>query len=316
MNFLAQGRSPDYRADVGFTNRVDTNYAGSFIQYETDRDAKKTIVSKRVWNETNITYDWRGRSQYFITNTRGQLAFQRQTYVGVNFQAGLERVYTNEFNMPPGAFARNTSERGARFKAVQGFIETAPNKQLFLFFFMDHTWGLMDYDFGAGPDFPRASLAFQNYLAQCGLDPKTCSNVPGLDPGPGNQLLIESTIRYQPTTAFQTQLNYTKRRLVRRDTGLVAFDDNLYSWRSVYQFTRDIFARLRVDYSTLNDRVRPQFVFGWTPSPGTAVYLGYNDDLNYNGYNPYISPPFREDGLRSNGRTFFIKMSYLFKRSF
>ena len=31
--------------------------------------------------------------------------------------------------------------------------------------------------------------------------------VPGLDPGPGDQLLIESTVRYQPTTAFQTQLN-------------------------------------------------------------------------------------------------------------
>ena len=314
MNFLANGRSPDYRADVGFTNRVDTNYAGSYIQYETDRDAKKKIVSKRVWNETNITYDWRGRSQYFITNTRGQLAFQKQTYVGVNFQAGLERVYSNEFNLPAGAFARNTSERGAHFKAVQGFIETTPNKQLYLFFFVDHTWGLMDYDFGAGPDFPRASLAFQNYLAQCEIDPKACSNVPGLDPGAGDQLLIESTIRYQPTTAFQTQLNYTKRRLVRHDTGLVAFDDNLYSWRSVYQFTRDIFARLRVDYSSLNHRVRPQFVFGWTPSPGTALYLGYNDDLNYRGYNPYIGLP--EPGLRSNGRTFFIKMSYLFKRSF
>jgi hypothetical protein len=325
MNFLAQGRSPDYRADVGFTNRVDTNYAGSYIQYETDRNAKKAIVSKRVWNETNITYDWRGRSQYFITNTRGQLALQRQTYIGVNFQAGLERVYSNEFNLPPGAFARNTSERGARFKAVQAFIETTPAKQLYLFFFVDHTWGLMDYDFGAGPDFPRASLAFQDYLAQCAASPLACLpdgpnppaiRVPGLDPGPGNQLLKESTVRYQPTTAFQTQLNYTKRRLVRHDTGLVAFDDNLFSSRSVYQFTRDIFARLRVDYSTLNHRVRPQFVLGWTPSPGTALYVGYNDDINYNGYNPYISPPLQEHGLRSNGRTFFIKASYLFKRSF
>ncbi|HUR98097.1 MAG TPA: sugar-binding protein, partial [Pyrinomonadaceae bacterium] len=323
MNFLGEGRSREYRADVGFTNRTDTNYWGSYVQYETDRDAKKSIVSKRFSNETNITFDWKGRSQYFITNTRGQLALQKQTYIAANYQYGFERVYANEFDLPHGAFARNTSERGAHFNAVQGFIETTPSKQWYLLFFVDHTWGLMDYDFGAGPDFPRASLAFQNYLGQCAANPAACLphppkppeiQVPGLDPGPGDQLLIESTVRYQPTTAFQTQLNYTKRRLVRHDTGLVAFDDNLFSSRSVYQFTRDIFARLRVDYSTLDHRVRPQFVLGWTPSPGTALYAGYNDDINYNGYNPYIRT--QEPGFRSNGRTFFIKASYLFKKSF
>ncbi|HEX6126348.1 MAG TPA: DUF5916 domain-containing protein [Pyrinomonadaceae bacterium] len=319
MNYLAQGRSRDYRADVGFTNRVDTNYFGSYIQYETDRDAKKAIVSKRVWNETNISLDWKGRTQYFITNTRAQVALQRQTYIGGNIQLGKERVYESEFTIPTGSFFGPSNERAANFKAVQAFIETTPTKQWFLFFFMDYTWGIMEYDFGAGPDYPRASRAYVDYLAQCPTAPAVpCQGipVPGLDPGPGDQLLIESTIRYQPTTAFQTQLNYTKRRMVRHDTGLVAFDDNLFSSRSVYQFTRDIFARLRVDYSTLNRRIRPQFVVGWTPSPGTALYAGYNDDINYNGYNPFIRPPLYEPGFRSNGRTFFIKASYLFRKSF
>lgn len=319
MNFVAQGRSPDYRAEVGFTNRFDTNYFGSFIQYETDRKAKNTIVSKRVWNETNISLDWKGRSQYFITNTRGQLALQRQTYIGVNAQYGFERVYENEFGpvrnaTQAGAFFGPRGERSADFVAGQFFIETTPTKQLYLFLFTDYTAGQMEYDFGAGPDFPRASQAYANYLQQCQLVPSTCNNVPGLDPGPGNQLMIDSTIRYQPTTAFQTQLNYAKRYLVRHDTGRVAFDDNLFSWRSVYQFTRNVFARLRLDYSTLSDRVRPQFVFGWTPSPGKALYLGYNDDINYNGYNPFTGV--REPGFRGNGRTFFVKASYSFRKSF
>lgn len=314
MNYLAQGRSKDYRADVGFTNRVDTNYFGSYIQYETDRDAKKSIVSKRVWNETNISMDWKGRAQYFITNTRGQLALQKQTYVGANLQHGFERVYENEFNIATGGFAGPRSERGAKFNAVQGFIETTPNKQLYLFVFTDYTWGLMEYDFGAGPDYPRASQAYVDYLAQCPTG--SCEKIPepGLDPGPGDQWLVESTIRYQPTTAFQTQLNYTKRRMVRHDTGRVAFDDNLFSSRSTYQFTRNTFTRLRLDYSTLNRRVRSQLVFGWTPNPGTALYVGYNDDMNYNGYNPYNG--IQEPGLHGNGRTFFIKASYLFRKSF
>ena len=330
MNFLAQGRSPDYRAEVGFTNRYDTNYVGSYIQYETDRDAKKAIVSKRAWNETNISYDWKGRSQYFITNTRAQLSLQRQTYVGGNFQWGFERVYENEFGpvrspFQNGAFAGTSGERGAKFTAMQSFIESTPTKQWYLNIFMDYTWGVMEYDFGASPDYPRVSQAYVDYRAQCSANPELCLPhppkppvipIPGLDPGPGDQLTIESTVRYQPTTAFQTQLNYTKKRLVRHDTGLVAFDENLFSSRSVYQFTRNTFARLRLDYSTLNRRVRPQFVLGWTPSPGTAFYVGYNDDINYNGYNPYIRPVVQESGLRSNGRTFFIKATYLFRKSF
>jgi len=102
--------------------------------------------------------------------------------------------------------------------------------------------------------------------------------------------------------------------LVRHDTGLTAFDENIFSSRSTYQFTRNTFARLRIDYSTLQRRVRPQLVVGWTPNPGTAVYVGYTDDFNYNGFNPYTRH--YEPGFSGNGRTFFIKMSYLFKKSF
>jgi hypothetical protein len=308
MNYLAQGRSRDYVADVGFTNRVDTNYLGSFVQYQTDRDAKKKIIFKRLQNETNISYDWRGRAQYWITNTQGMLALQRQTFVGATFQYGYERVFEHEFGATrkagrQGAFFGPDSERSTNFKAVQAFIETTPSKQFFAFVLVDYTQGQMDYDLGGGPDFPRASAAAVAF-----------GQAAPYDPGPGNQLYIESSFRYQPTTAFQTQLNYNKVRLVRNDTGKVAFDDNIFSSRSTYQFSRDIFARLRVDYSTLSNRVRPQFVFGWTPSPGTAIYAGYNDDFNYNGYNPF-SRHF-EPGFRSNGRTFFIKASYLFRKNF
>jgi hypothetical protein len=326
MNYLAMGRSRDYRADVGFTQRTDTNYLGSYIRYETDRDAKKSIIYKRIQNATNVSYDWAGRSQYWITDTQGMLALQKQTFVGTNLQFGGERVYEHEFgairtvqNPSQGAFAGPSSERGADFKAVQLFIESTPNKQWYLYGFMDFTAGIMEYDFGAGPDFPRASAAYVAYLNDprppcAGGASPSCKTEPGLDPGPGNQLTIESTVRYQPTTAFQTQLNYTKRRMVRHDTGLVAFDDNVFSWRSTYQFTRNTFARLRLDYSSLNRRVRPQLVIGWTPNPGTAIYAGYTDDVSYNSYNPYTG--IREPGLHGNGRTFFIKASYLFRKSF
>jgi hypothetical protein len=292
MNFLATGRSRDYRADVGFTQRTDTNYLGSFIQYKTDQDPKKAIIFKRIWNETNISYDWKGRAQYWVSTTQGMLALQRQTFIGASFQLGYERVFEHEFGAKrtatrQGAFTGSDNERSTRFKAVQSFIETTPFKQLYASVFVDYTWGQMDFDLGHAPPY---------------------------NPGPGNQLYIESSFRYQPTTAFQTQLNYNKVRLVRNDTKRVAFDDNIFSSRSTYQFTRSTFARLRLDYSTISERLRPQMVFGWTPNPGTALYVGYSDNVSYNSRNPYTG--LNENGLHSNGRTFFIKMSYLFRKSF
>ena len=56
---------------------------------ETDRDAKKPIIFKRLFNESNISYDWRGRSQNFQSNTQGMLALQRQTFVGGGFRIRL-----------------------------------------------------------------------------------------------------------------------------------------------------------------------------------------------------------------------------------
>lgn len=320
MNYLATGRTRDYRADVGFTSRTDTNYLGSFIQYKTDPDSKKDIIFKRLQNSTHVDYDWLGRAQFWISGTQGMIALQKQTYVGGSFQFGREKVFEHEFGARrtatrSGAFFGN-SERSANFKDFYAFIETTPIKQLFASFTAEYNFGQLDYDFGAGRKYPRASRAYRDYLAQCNADPIACEKLaePGLDPGAGNQLYLEGQVRYQMTTDFLTQLNFTKTRLVRNDTGLTAFDDNIFSSRSTYQFNRNTFARLRVDYSTLSGRLRPQVVLGWTPSPGTAIYAGYNDDMSYNGYNPFNNR--FEPGIHGNGRSFFIKASYLFKKSF
>ncbi|MDQ4123079.1 MAG: carbohydrate binding family 9 domain-containing protein [Acidobacteriota bacterium] len=308
MNYLATGRTRDYRAEVGFTERTDTNYLGSYVRYQTERDATKSIIYKRLQNATNIRYDWRGRAQYWISDTQGMLALQRQTFVGATFQYGYERVFEHEFGAKrtvtrpeQGAFFGADPERSAINKAVQGFIESTPNKKLFFFTLVDYTFGKLDYDLGAGPKYPRVS-------------PAALAGSSKYDPGAGDQLYIEASVRYQPTAEWQAQFNYNRVRLVRNDTGRVAFDDNVFSLRSVYQFTRNTFARMRLDYSNISTRIRPQFVLGWTPSPGTAIYAGYNDDLNYHGYNPYTGR--HEPGFRGNGRTFFIKASYLFRKSF
>ena len=322
MNYLAIGRSKDYRADVGYTNRVDTNYLGSFIQYQTDRDAKKSIIFTRVQNGTNITYDWKGRSQGFQSNSQLMVALQRQTFIGGGVNLGYERIFEFEpsFGLQrtanrSGAFFGADPERSSHSQEYFGFIETTPTKQIFVSQVFSYIRGSLDYDFGAGPKYPRVSAPYLAWFERCGRLGEDCTEPePGLDPGAGNLLYLETSIRYQPTNALQVQLNYNRQKLTRDDTKRVAFDDNVVSLRSTYQFSRDFFARMRLDYSNISTRLRPQLVFGWTPSPGTAFYAGYNDDFNYKGFNPYTGLP--EGGLRGNGRTFFIKASYLFRKSF
>lgn len=320
MELSASGRTADYRADVGFTQRTDTNFLGSFVRYETDRNAKNTVIFKRLFNQSNVNYDWSGRTQGMQSNTQGMLAFQRQIFVGGGFEMGYERVFEHEFGprrsaTRQGAFYGASGERSALRKEVYGFVEASPWKQWFFLVVLSQNFGSLDYDFGAGPKYPRASAPYVQWYETCGRLGSACTTpAPKQDPGAGDLTYLESSVRYQPTAAFQVQVNYNRSRLTRNDTGRVAFDDNIFSLRSTYQFTRNTFARVRMDYSNISSRIRPQVVFGWTPSPGTAIYAGYNDDMNLNGYNPYTGQ--REPGLSGNGRSFFIKMSYLFKKSF
>ena len=134
------------------------------------------------------------------------------------------------------------------------------------------------------------------------------------DPGAGAFFHIDGFVSYQPSTPLNIQLSFTKERLRRYDTHLLAFDENIVSLRGTYQFTRFIFARGRVDYDSIAANVKGQFLFGWTPNPGTAFYVGYNDDFNYSGYNPFTGQ--FEPGFQRNSRTFFIRASYLFRKSF
>ena len=200
----------------------------------------------------------------------------------------------------PGAFFGH-SERSTVYKGFTIDGGTTPSKKYSATFLIDRSWKTFDFDFGAGPRFPRVS---PNAL----LDP----NAP-LDPGLGATLDIIATFNWQSTNALRLSLNYVKSRLVRTDTDRVAYDQSLYSFRATYQFTRFTFARARIDYDTLNANVQSQFLAGWTPNPGTAFYIGYDDDLNRNGYNPFTNQ--YEPGFIRNGRTFFVKISYLIRRN-
>jgi hypothetical protein len=350
----AVGRSRFFRADVGFNRRFDTNNPTLFVRYNSTEKPKAKLVGWRVYNFTGSNFDWRGRHQRFVNESQLQLRLRRQTFLGYGFETGYERVFEDEFGSTREAllrlnrnefepligagkvallpacdqtgglsplidddpeteadeerslrrctFAGGDTERSVGRKTFYTYAETRPSKKYSFFVFTSYNWGVIDFDFGGGPRFPRVSPAALEFG----------SDAPR-DPGPANEWFLESNVTYKPTDELNLQLYYTKDRLTRRDTGRLAFDDNIFSLRSTYQFTRFWFARARADYTTLGANVRAQLLLGWTPNPGTTFFVGYNDDLNRHGFNPFTGDA--EPGFRRNGRLFFIKASYLFRRS-
>lgn len=300
------GRTRDYRAEVGFTRRTNTNNLGGYAGYSSEPKPKAKMISWNINQSAGAGYNWQGLSQSFYYEGNFNSNFQHSTYMGFGVNLGYERLFEEEFGLKRtatqgGAFfggpERSTSQYGAYM-----FGGTRPSKKYALNMFMSYGHNSFDFDFGAEPKFPRTSPAA---LA----DPSA-----PLDPGPGNSFDLQLSGDYQPTSALSMSLSYSKSRLRRNDTHRLAFVDDIYSFRSTYQFSRFVFARARIDYDTLSSNARAQFLFGYTPNPGTAFYVGYNDDLTRNGFSPFTGQ--LEPGFRRNGRTFFIKMSYLFRRSF
>jgi hypothetical protein len=304
------GRTRYYRTEVGFTRRFNTNQYEFFASYNSEPKPKAQLIAWHISNFTRTNFDFQRRMQNWASDVQFTFDLKRQTFFTFRWGGGYERLFQEEFRRlfeedfgsRAGAFSGNRTERSGYKTNFAFTAQTTPNKKYSASISTIYTWGAFDFDLGAGPRFPRVSAAAL-------LNPFAL-----LDPGLGNSLEANASFLYRPTDPLSVTLDYTKSKLIRDDTGRVAFDDNIYALRLIYQFTRFTAARARIDYDTLASNVRGQFLIGWTPNPGTSLYIGYNDNLNYNGFNPFTGQ--LESSFRRNTRTFFIKMSYLIRRNF
>jgi hypothetical protein len=327
------GRSKDFVSDSGFSRRTNSNQA-FFAYRESTKSKPKAAVIRWNFNQfVRYTFDWKGRLQYGLVGGSANAQLQKQLFL--NFEAGqqYEKNYEEDGfgakrnglpitdpNSIQGGFT-GAPTRGARSPYMSWNINKTFNKQLSVYNFGFMATGAFDYDFGGGTRYPRVSPAYIWWSTKCAGNPACPErNGIGLDPGPGTEINWGGGFTYKPINPLTTSLDYTKDKLTRNDTHLTVYDTNIFTWRTTYQFTRFTYARVRWDYDTLSSRAAGQFLVGWNPNPGTAFYVGYNDSLNYNGFNPYrpdpTGAPFLEPGFQRNSRTFFIRASYLFQRSF
>ena len=331
------GRTRYYRSDLGFNRRTNTNNQNLFVRYNSEPHPKAKLISWRMYNAFGTNFDWSGNLQNYNNETQMQWNFPRQTSIGVGVDIGYERVFEEEFGPSRKFFGTgcaqqnkctfwgNDAERSHPNGGLYVWAQSNVNKKLNFNAFANQSYGNLDYDFGAGPNYPRVSIPAVTQRAAQAAGLCDVSKLPPLtplpvqcrapqDPGAGKFFNFNAGMTYRPSKPLNIDLSFTKQRLRRYDTGLLAFDENIISAKATYQFTRFIFARGRIDFDSLASSYKGQFLFGWTPNPGTALYIGYNDDLTRNGYSQFSGQ--LEPGFRRNGRTVFIKMSYLFRKSF
>ena len=88
------------------------------------------------------------------------------------------------------------------------------------------------------------------------------------------------------------------------------FAQDIYRNRTVYQFSRFHAVRSIADYDTLERRIGLSLLYGYTPRPNTAFFVGYGDAL-FNGFDPLFET--RRAGLIRQSRSLFAKVSYNFR---
>jgi len=298
------GRSRDYRADVGFTRRTNTHGANGSVRLGIEPDPNRTLIGLTTRSSASFSMDERGRMQQFRSSFDTDWNFQHQLSFSTGTDYEFARIYEDEFGArrnahQEGAFFGENYRKAGQF-TMDGDLEKEFGKRVNVSISAGITTNDFDFDFGASERFPRVS-------------PAALLGSTKLDPGTGLSFSYEVELGLQPTDPWSLELSYSREKLRRNDNKLIAFDSNIYSFRSTYQFTRFIFTRVRMDYETIDGTINSQLLFGWSPNPGTAFYAGYNDNSNYRAFNEFRNR--FDDGFRQDGRRFFIRLSYLFRKS-
>jgi hypothetical protein len=294
VQLSGEGYSPDYRADLGFTLRTDTNRWSAFTRYNAPPAQGGAFVSWSALHTTLAQFDWRGRLQYAYLYPRLVLSFKKQTFVNLAAYRDYLRVFEEEFG--PDSFAGPSSERSTVYHGVTVTAGTAPSRVLSLQAAYDRSWNNLDFDLGAGPRYPRVSPGAL-------LDARA-----PLDPGPATSDYAMAGLVFQPAEEARIAFQYERQRLRRHDTGRLVFDQHLASLRGQYALSRFAWVRARLDRDSLDGRTLGQLTVGWTPRPGSAIYAGFDETGLWDGY-PVPGAGLHRGYVRKT-RTVFLKASW------
>lgn len=156
-------------------------------------------------------------------------------------------------------------------------------------------------------------------------------------PYTGNETAINQTIGIKPTHRLQIDNTYILERVVNGAVHHAVVNSDIIRSKWNYQFTREFSLRFIAQYNGLlsnptysdlqtTKNMNFDVLFTYFLHPGTAVYVGYNSNLenvdpalcmhlpNSNLCDPNGGGLLRDNRLTNDGRELFVKISYLFRR--
>lgn len=157
-------------------------------------------------------------------------------------------------------------------------------------------------------------------------------------PYTGNETAITSTFGVNPTRRLQIDNTYILERVVNGAVNHAVVNSNIVRSKWNYQFTKDFSLRFIGQYSgaltnplysslPTTKNLNFDVLFTYLPHPGTAVYVGYNSNME--NIDPGLCVRVAEalecdpngngllrtsNGFINDGRQIFVKVSYLFRR--
>jgi hypothetical protein len=157
----------------------------------------------------------------------------------------------------------------------------------------------------------------------------------GAPPSEMNQDYLQALVTVQPFRSLTLDNTYLLDRNHALAGGADVFENQTLRTKMNYQFTRAFSARVIVEYDSLlvnpaqtsllrTKQVSTEALLTWLPHPGTAIYIGYNNDLQNigrtlcnRGVNGMCDPDNtivpRSSQYLNDGRQIFIKASYLLR---
>ncbi len=280
-------RSPGFESDLGYIPRVDIRQVASFARY-TWYPKKSRLLSFGPSGDFTLNWNRLGQLQDWEVNPEFQFEFPGNSSI----QGAVSRSY--ELFDGIGFDKRHVSV-------------SASSEWL--------RWLSVNFSYRGGQDV--------NYYP-----------APGMAPFLGDSVEDQLGATWRPTSQFTLEETYIYNRLRTDGQGTPpdtphatdVFRLNLWRTKASFQFTRALSLRAIVDYNIVNPnqalisltrdaRLTGDILVTYLVNPGTAIYVGYNDQYANVRVDPTLSPPISPTSSPSTsiGRQVFVKVSYLLR---
>ena len=292
-NVMYQDTSEGFQTATGFFRRPDVRRFSQFAMYRFRPEGKHL-----VWHGPSVftinNWDHKGNRLEWFTNANYRVLFQRQVFFGGFINAGHELLRPIDFSALPDN--QDYAHHTYGFFFQNGFSKRVS------------TNGEVGWGRSTNYDSPALPVALAPFLAK------------------SNYAQIMLTLR--PVGKLTIDNTYLLSRLRNLANGPAIFDNHIIRSKWNYQFTREFSLRFIGQYNS--NLANPQFtslqttknfnadlLFTYLLHPGTAIYFGYNSNLENLDPRLNFDPSGNLNRLRNSyindGRQIFIKISYLFR---